>query len=288
VLIVIVKKKETWSFQKIKINVMINFIKIIPEIESELKKYKVHFATGTKDNNPLIAFFNHKFKEWQEWQTKKNFERDYILSFIYYEPNRWLFAGIYKSISCEYKIDHYDYDTELQELANEYIGRLIITYKKEFRASYLILEKHYSNFYVSEILKERIALMKFQGYENVNIGFDYLQLIISNNEVTWRTALENIKGVYLICDTVNGKKYVGSAYGEYAFWSRWAQYANNGHGENVELTKVLEENGYSYAKNFRFSILEIRARTTSDEEIFKREKYWKDILMTREFGYNQN
>jgi hypothetical protein len=267
---------------------MISLSKIIPELEPELKHYKVHFATGTKNNNPLIAFFNNNFKEWQEWQTKRNFERDYILSFIYYEPNQWLFAGIYKSISCQYKTDHYDYDTELLDIGKEYIGRLIVTYKKEFRASYLILEKHYKNFFVSEILKERIAVMKFQGYENVNIGFDYLKSIISNNEITWKTALGNIKGVYLICDRQSGKKYVGSAYGEDAFWSRWAQYASSGHGWNKELVQLLKDKGENYARNFQFSILEIRAKTTSDDEIKKREQYWKDVLMTRQFGYNQN
>ncbi|MCX6302609.1 MAG: GIY-YIG nuclease family protein [Bacteroidia bacterium] len=267
---------------------MINLIKIIPELEPDLKKYKVHIATGKKGNNPLIAFFNNKFKEWQEWQSKRNFEREYILSLIYYEPNLWLFAGIYRSISCQYKINHYDYDTELLNIAQEYIGRLIVRFDREFRASYLKLENHYDRIYLSEILKERIMVMKFQGYENVKISFEELKSIINSNEITWKTALENIKGVYLICDRLNGKKYVGSAYGEDAFWSRWAQYASNGHGGNIDLKQILSEKEADYAKNFQFSILEIRAKTTSDDEIIKRESYWKDILMTRQFGYNQN
>ncbi len=267
---------------------MISISKIIPELEPELKKYKVHFATGKKDNNPLIAFFNNDFQKWQEWQSKRNFERDYILSFIYYEPNLWLFAGIYKSKTSTWLKDHFDYDTELLTIGEEYIGRLIVKFEKEFRASYLKLENHFDKIFVSEILKERIAVMKFQGFENVNIDFDYLKTIIFNNEITWKTALENIKGVYLICDRQNGKKYVGSAYGEDAFWSRWTQYALNGHGGNMELKQLLKEKGENYARNFQFSILEIRARTTSDDEIIKREKYWKDILMTREFGYNHN
>ena len=267
---------------------MINLITIIPELKPEIKKYKVHFATGKKENNPLIAFFNNEFKYWQEWQTQKNFEREYILSFIYYENNRWLFAGLYRSSSCTYDKDHYQYQTELLDAGRELIGRLIITFKKEFRASYLKLENHYEKFIISEILKERIAVMKFPGYENVNIGFDYLQSIIFNNEITWRTALENIKGIYLICDKQNGKKYIGSAYGEFAFWSRWALYASNGHGGNIELKQLLIEKGENYAKNFHFSILEVRTKTTSDEEIIQREKYWKDVLMTRVFGYNKN
>jgi len=265
-----------------------NFIKLFPGIEPELRKYKVHFATGTKENNPLFAYFNNKFKEWQEWQNQKNFERESILSFIYYAPNQWLFAGFYKRLSCEFVIDHYQYKTELLEIGNELIGRLIIHYKKEFRASYLRLEKYYKEFNISEIQRDKIAVMKFQGFDNVNIGFEYLQSIINNNELTWKTALENVKGVYLISDRKNGRKYIGSAYGENAFWSRWSEYAKNGHGGNSELRKLLQEKGSDYAKNFQFSILEIRTKTTSDDEIIGREKYWKDVLMTREFGYNQN
>ena len=130
--------------------------------------------------------------------------------------------------------------------------------------------------------------MKFSGYENVNISFDYLRAIISSQESTWKTALENVKGVYLIVDKKNGKQYVGSAYGENAFWSRWEEYAKTGHGGNMELKELLNEKGSNYAMNFQFSILEIRAATTSDDEIRKRENHWKDILLSRRFGYNKN
>lgn len=267
---------------------MIDFIHIIPEIEPEINKFKVHFATGRKDNNPLNFFFRDDFKNWQEWQNQKNFEREYILSFIYYAPDQWLFAGIYKSLSCKYVEDHYQYETKLLEIGADLIGRLIIQFKKGFRASYLRLEKHYQNFRISEILKERIAIQKFPGFENVNIGFDYLKSIISKSETTWKTALENVKGVYLICDRKNGKQYVGSAYGEDAFWSRWVQYISNGHGGNIELKQLLEQKGEAYAKNFQFSILEVRAYTTSDDEIIARENHWKKVLLSKEYGYNKN
>ena len=36
---------------------MITFIEIFPELERELIKYKVHFAIGTSDNDPLHAFW---------------------------------------------------------------------------------------------------------------------------------------------------------------------------------------------------------------------------------------
>ena len=267
---------------------MIEVIHILPEIVPIKKKFKVHLATGRKEHNPIYAFYRGEFKEWQEWQNQKNFERDYILSLIYYAPDQWLFAGVYQSISCKEVDDHYEYKTELVDIGSDLIGRLIIGFKKDFRASYILLEKHYENFHISEILKERIAVEKFKGFENVNINFEYLKTIIVKGETTWKTALGSVKGVYLITDKKNGKHYVGSAYGADAFWSRWEQYVSNGHGGNVELKQLLKERGADYPKNFQFSILEVRASTTSDDEIIDRENHWKEVLMSREYGYNKN
>lgn len=43
------------------------------------------------------------------------------------------------------------------------------------------------------------------------------------------------------------------------------------------------------AKNFKFILLEYRAKKTDDSIIISRENYWKDALLSRgEFGYNKN
>lgn len=98
-----------------------------------------------------------------------------------------------------------------------------------------------------------------------------------------------MKGVYLICDKSNGKKYVGSAYGDAGIWSRWACYIGTGHGWNDELTKLVCEKGINYARNnFTFSLLEIMTMTTPDKSILDRESFWKNVLLTREHGYNKN
>ena len=83
--------------------------------------------------------------------------------------------------------------------------------------------------------------------------------------------------------------YVGSAYGDYGIWSRWASYIGTGHGWNDELTKLIIANGIEYArKNFQFSILEFRSMRTDDQVIINREQYWKRVLQTNAFGYNKN
>ena len=52
--------------------------------------------------------------------------------------------------------------------------------------------------------------------------------------------------------------------------------------------RIIEKEGVAYAKNFQFSILEVRSAITNDEVIIKRETHWKNIMKTREFGYNKN
>ncbi len=94
-------------------------------------------------------------------------------------------------------------------------------------------------------------------------------------------------GVYLVSDHDGGKLYVGSASGEGGLWNRWCQYVD-GHGNNVELHKLITELGAERARAFRFSILEIADVHASREEILERESHWKRVLLSRSHGYNAN
>lgn len=60
-------------------------------------------------------------------------------------------------------------------------------------------------------------------------------------------------------------------------WGRWKEYIANGNGGNIELKNL----------DFRYSILEIYKSTTDDDAILERESWWKELLMTRQFGYNK-
>ena len=268
---------------------MLGLLDFIPIKKDELSKYKLHLAIGQRDRRePLYELSRSTFKSWQESQSKKNFEREYILALIYYNPYEWLFGGIYKQKGVRRVGDHFQYDTELLDAGNDLIGRLVVWFQRPGRQSYLHLEKWADKLEVVELARRPHTVVPWPGYENVCIDFGLLRAVIEQGDSQWRSALSSVKGVYVIADKTNGKTYVGSAYGGDSFWSRWSLYATNGHGGNAELVELIEREGLEYASNFQFSILEIRSRTTSQEEIQRREDHWKNVLLSRKFGYNRN
>ena len=55
-----------------------------------------------------------------------------------------------------------------------------------------------------------------------------------------------------------------------------------------ELKKLLRENGEDYKFGFKYSILEVCNMNLGNDYIKERETYWKDVLLTRNFGLNDN
>ncbi len=254
-----------------------------------LNNAKLHFAIGAKVRlEPLYAFYKNEFQSWQDSQNNKNFERDYIFSLIYYAKHEWLFAGVYRRCGLSKRDGKYYYETELQDVGKELIGRLIIRYEKRFRASYPHLHNHIDKLQLLEILREPYTVEPFPGFENVCIDFDLLKAVITQEEKTWKTALSSVRGIYVITDTSNGKLYIGSAYGDESIWQRWSEYAKNGHGGNKILKTLIGQNGSGYASNFQFAILETKKANTFTDEVIHRESFWKEVLQTRKFGYNIN
>jgi hypothetical protein len=275
---------------------MVSLSKMLEIPDSDYSKYKIHFAS-VDSHDPLEEFLLGNFKEYQEKQTKKNFNREYVISLISHEKDIWMFAGVYKVQSepvLDTKTNLYIYDTELTTCQDDLIGRLYFKYKKEFRHSYPNLEsvpKHGGKPSNMELLKieENIkSIQDFPGFDNVNISYDILKIIIDDELASWKNTLSKAKGIYLIIDTTSGKQYVGSAYGESAIWQRWSQYAKNGHGGNKELKELLLKKGNDHKTKFQYSILEISNLNTSDIYIYERETHWKEVLMTRDFGLNSN
>jgi hypothetical protein len=261
----------------------------------EPRKFKLHAARWNGVDQPLDVYVRDK-NEWFHWNTWRNnkdeFSKQYIFSLIdfYTEINMWLFGGIYEVIKRNNVPKSHSY--EIKEIVeySGYVGRLKIKLEKPSRGRAFLLENHLNKMMIAEILKQPYSGAIFPGYEKINHDFSILFPIFRNEKPDWKAALVNVKGVYVIMDKSNGKKYVGSAYGDSGIWARWSCYLGTGHGWNDELTKLIKQEGYDYAsKNFRLTLLEYRSMKVDDKVIIDRESYWKEVFLSRgSYGYNKN
>lgn len=270
---------------------MLKLIDLIALSGVSLENFKIHCATGSNPT-PLEAFFDGKFKEWQEHQNQRNFQCDQVVSLIHLGGDKWLFAGLYAVHGVERRTQRkkswYQYSTSELEGLEHLTGRAIVRFEKKFRASYLRGTKYTENLIVAEVREERMSVGDFPGYNLVLLSYRLLRTIVREDLPSWKSALSNVSGVYLITDTNIGKHYVGSAYGGEGIWQRWVAYAKDGHGGNKELKEILQSNGNEYVHNFQLSVLEVCDLNASKEHIIGREAHWKDVLCSREFGYNKN
>lgn len=260
---------------------------LIPFLKENGNKVKIHFAKGKPDaDEALRELLLGGFKEWQEIQNNRNFEREYILSLIRLNSTEWLFAGIYRSYGCksfkEGRRTFYKYKTKMLDEGSDLIGRVIIGYERLFRQSFCCLENHLDGMEVLEVRRDTYNL-PFPGYDKVRVSWEELYIVIDTDE--WKKPLLNRKGVYLITDTLTGKLYVGSATGRSKLWRRWKSYIDTGHGGNEALMKLSKK---YIRENFQYSILDTFTASTDDKDILKREQWWKDVLKSKEFGYNKN
>lgn len=271
----------------------LKLIDLIRLTNLELGKFKIHLATaGSAANSPLTAFFNGRFKEWQEYQTRRNFQCDSVLALIHVQSDKWLFAGAWQVLGVEARADEreswFQYSTAELSGLEHLVGRVVVEFARSFRASYLHAADYIDQLLVAEILPARMSMDDFPGYSAVLLSFDQLQHVVSNDLPTWRAALSSVSGIYLINDTSCGRLYVGSACGVDGVWGRWSCYVATLHGGNVELRELLEEKGPDHVKHFQFAILEICDIREPQDAVLERESHWKKALHSRIVGYNSN
>jgi len=256
------------------------------------QKYKLHLARDNSIDRPLDVFIRSR-DEWDGWNRYRGhmnrFNRDFIFALIDFYPERdtWLFGGVYRVLS---RAKDKDYEIELLEESKRFIGRLKISFSGP-RNDSLLFDQWYDNMVVSGILAVPYSGEPFPGYDQINLSFPELENIILTQKPDWKAALETTQGIYMITDTLNGKRYVGSAYGSNGIWSRWRDYVDSqGHGGNIELSNVIKK-AENYARmNFKFAVLEAINLKVEEDIVIRREQHWKTVLLTQdtEYGYNLN
>jgi hypothetical protein len=264
---------------------------LISSLDSKLKpeKTKVHLATHNGRENPLDLYRENpkRFQEWQRWQSKRNFEREFVVALIEMpETHQWLFAGAYTSGGCNPDGKGYMYKLEPRTSCDDIDGRLVVRFKRPGRQPYLYAESCIEHALLAELRSERLSTPKFPGFKGLHLKKAQLDAIVRQRCLDWHAALSSVGGVYLIADAESGKFYVGSATGEGGIWQRWMEYAVTGHGGNRRLEELLKAK--DAATNLQFSILEIADTHTSEADVLRREVHWKQILLTRIHGLNAN
>lgn len=259
----------------------------------EPSRAKVHLARYNGNEQPLDVFLEGRFDEWQRWQSKRNFQREFVVSLVQAgSPTRWLFVGLFRLIDYVEEADptpHYFYNLARVTAVEEWVGRLYLTSTYKERNSYPTGETLADDLTVAELLPERLSIGRFPGFKAVNLTKSHLDRVVQQNIESWRSALSSVKGIYLITDAATGKLYVGKADGADGIWGRWCAYSSNGHGGNVALRKEFGiEATPERQHDLRFSILEIADLTATEGDINGRESHWKSVLLSRDHGYNRN
>ncbi|MEB5820594.1 GIY-YIG nuclease family protein [Staphylococcus epidermidis] len=285
---------------------MIELNKFIKVPDLNKTKIKFNMNAGNVEIRAWDLLFKEDETEWEQinaWKTKhpnNNLNHaDYLLAFAQYYPygpEYFIFGGLYKIKKIEPEVfDEVGYELTLMDDYKEYRKRLIVKLKKPIgRDLYNRLYKNIQDTLEPEVyeIAPNTKLGHFPGYQNVTLSHPQMQQIISRNEPSWKQALMNVKGVYVITDLNNGKLYIGSASGNTdGIWQRWSDYANieNLTGGNKLLNEIKLDKGKDYiVNNFQYSILEIFDTKTKADIIINRENYWKNVFCTRKYGMNYN
>ena len=178
------------------------------------------------------------------------------------------------------------FDLEETDYLKEYNGRLVIDWGKSARMWH---QKATTEKEIIAIRAAKETSKPFPGFENLILSYNELKEIVDEPEIhsNWHAALSSVYGIYLIVDKVSGKQYVGSSYGYDGVLQRWSTYVHTKHGGNKLLKKLLSDHPDRY-KHFQFSILQIIPMTMRDEDVIALESLYKNKLMTREFGLNDD
>lgn len=263
--------------------------------DEEINNVKIRFNQSNGIVEPMELYqqnpelINTDYFLWRKEQ--KYFKEGQIaICLLKLTFDTWLLTTIKQITKDLNVIDNINYEAYEIEKYKKYYGRVILKFHKTFQSQGVLYANIHKDLIVNQILPTLFDGDDFPGYDNVKLTFNKLKTIIIQNKKDWINALQNQKGVYLITDTNNGKLYVGSATGNNGMLlQRWQSYIQNGHGGNKELKEIVEQKGITYIqKYFQYSILENYNSKVDKHIILERESWWKEVLKSREFGYNSN
>jgi len=240
---------------------------------------------------------------YQTWQGRPVFVAcDQIVSFIGSVGTQAVFVGVYEVLGVsgpraiklpkdflypEMNVSNvYVYNLVRDERFDALRNRLVIDWGAGTRSwvqKFRQCEKK-----IVEVLPEGYV-KEFPGFLDFTLRFDELKAMIENPTANreWHRMLGSVAGIYLILDTITGRQYVGSAYGDGGIISRWSHYARTGHGGNAQLRALLSERPNARS-DLLFSVLQTLSPSLTAREVIAYERLHKQKLGTRAHGLNSN
>lgn len=263
--------------------------------EEQISKAKVKFNRYNGHDNPIDIYKTNPDlinKRWLYWRNQNRYfdVGQIAICLVKIREDYWLLTTV-DLVDSELNVKKgINYTGSPLLKYQDYFGRTIIKFHKSFQTQGVNFSTIMNELEVSQILPDVFDDDDFPGYDKVKLSYLQLKNILTRGKKDWIAALENQKAVYLITDKNTGKLYVGSATSDNGMLlQRWRSYADNGHGGNKKLKHLVEENGMDYIRSyFQYSILENYNSKIADNVILMRESWWKDVLQTRKFGYNDN
>jgi hypothetical protein len=255
---------------------------------ARLVRHQDNRAGIGRSPHDLWVAHDGRFEMYQRIQAKDRFRNaDWVISFVATPLDETLFVGVYRVRGIGVvppcttdPVGGHDvaglllYDLDLDSTLQEYIGRIVVDWGTGYRS--WVQRPDRQDKPIVEIRRVPID-PPFPGFTSFVWPIRHLRAV----PVSWRHALSAVCGVYLLACQSTGRQYVGSAYGEGGFWTRWENYFRTGHGGN-EGMKLAPESEY------QVSILEIASSSMSIDEVIVMEARWKEKLLTRTFGLNRN
>jgi hypothetical protein len=230
------------------------------------------------------------FESYQSVQSKDRFPLGEVLaSFVVTEARKTVFVGLYRVASVSTlpagsfdvlvrhdTSGHFQYDLQLMPELEDYRDRAVIDWGAGVRS--WVQRAATQAKPVIEIAAQYEP--RFPGFREFVRPIDDIPTLPNG----WQQVLRSVKGVYLLVDSDSGQQYVGSAKGSDSLMGRWISYTDGGDGGDVGLTAVAR----SGRRNYQVSVLEVVDENTPDNTIEQIEAYWKNKLLSRQFGLNRN
>lgn len=255
------------------------------------------------EGNPYEWYVNHKrdnFLKYQAEQKNDVFKKvDYVVAFLGEEGTSSRMIGVYRVMGLDQEKmarlntggddDHFYYIMEeivpgFEEL-NE---RVIIDWGKSTINwhQWLDLDPEKDK---KVIAIERAGIDWYcPDFEEIQLTYGQLKNIFEKSIPVWRNRLSSCNCIYVISDSNTGSLYVGSTYNKQGIWGRWGDYAATGHGNDVELVKLIEANPDYADKYFHWAILQTLPLGIDEDKAVAIETRWKEKLGRAACKLNRN